>query len=57
MSNLIREEFVKMYEEHDVLTELRDHAIQTLGTEDIPLPPAMGDLDIRKVLHSDYFFA
>ena len=57
MSDIIRDEFVRMYEEHDVLTELRDHAIQTLGTEDVPLPPAMGNLDIRKVLHSDYFFA
>jgi DNA-directed RNA polymerase, mitochondrial len=57
MSDLIRQEFVKMYEEHDVLTELRDHAIQTLGTEDVPLPPALGDLDIRRVLESEYFFA
>lgn len=57
MSNIIREEFVKMYEEHDVLTELRDHAMHLLGTRDIPLPPAMGDLDIRNVLHSEYFFA
>ena len=57
MSNIIREEFVKMYEEHDVLTELRDHAKQSLGTEAIPLPPTMGNLDIRKVLESDYFFA
>lgn len=57
MSDLIRQEFVRMYEEHDVLTELRDHAIQTLGTEDVPLPPALGDLDIRKVLQSEYFFA
>jgi DNA-directed RNA polymerase, mitochondrial len=57
MSDLIRQEFVKMYEEHDVLTELRDHAIQTLGTEDVPLPPVLGDLDIRRVLESEYFFA
>lgn len=57
MSDLIRQEFVRMYEQHDVLTELRDHAIQTLGTEDVPLPPALGDLDIRKVLQSEYFFA
>ena len=57
MSDLIRQEFVKMYEQHDVLTELRDHAIQTLGTEDVPLPPELGDLDIRRVLESEYFFA
>jgi DNA-directed RNA polymerase len=57
MSDLIRQEFVKMYEQHDVLTELRDHARTTLGTEDVPLPPDMGDLDIRSVLQSEYFFA
>ena len=57
LSNILREEFVSMYEEHDVLNELRDHAIKTLGTEDVPLPPSMGNLDIRNVLKSDYFFA
>ena len=57
MSNNIRQQFVSMYEQHDVLTELRDHAIQSLGTEDVPLPPTMGNLDLRKVLESDYFFA
>lgn len=57
MSEILREEFVNMYEEHDVLTELRDHAIKTIGTEDIPLPPSKGNLDLRNVLKSDYFFA
>tara|TARA_R110000850_G_scaffold171373_4_gene296763 strand:- start:738 stop:2258 length:1521 start_codon:yes stop_codon:yes gene_type:complete len=57
LSSILREEFVSMYEEHDVLNELRDHAIKTLGTEDVPLPPSMGNLDIRNVLKSDYFFA
>tara|TARA_R110000772_G_scaffold34376_3_gene83418 strand:- start:6078 stop:7721 length:1644 start_codon:yes stop_codon:yes gene_type:complete len=57
MSEVLREEFVNMYEQHDVLTELRQHAITTLGTEDVPLPPACGSLDLRNVLKSDYFFA
>ena len=57
LSNILREEFVSMYEEHDVLDELRTHAIKTLGTEDVPLPPSKGNLDIRNVLKSDYFFA
>ena len=57
LSSILREEFVNMYEEHDVLDELRQHAIKTLGTEDVPLPPSMGNLDIRNVLKSDYFFA
>jgi DNA-directed RNA polymerase len=57
LSEILREQFVSMYEEHDVLDELRTHAIKTLGTEDVPLPPSKGNLDIRNVLKSDYFFA
>jgi len=57
MSNILREEFVNMYEQHDVLTELRQHAIRTLGTEDVPLPPERGSLALSNVLKSDYFFA
>lgn len=57
MSEVLREEFVNMYEQHDVLTELRDHAIHTLGTSDIPVPPEKGNLNLREVLKSDYFFA
>lgn len=57
MSDILREEFVSMYEQHDVLSELRDHAKQTLGTDAIPQPPSVGNLDIRNVLQSDYFFA
>jgi DNA-directed RNA polymerase len=57
LSEVLREEFVKMYEQHDVLTELRQHAIITLGTEDVPQPPSCGSLDLRNVLKSDYFFA
>ena len=57
MSEILREEFVKMYEQHDVLDELRTHATNTLGTEDIPHPPSVGDLDLQMVLKSDYFFA
>lgn len=57
MSDILREEFVKMYEQHDVLDELRTHATQTLGTVDVPQPPSVGNLDIRNVLKSQYFFA
>lgn len=57
MSEILREEFVTMYEEHDVLTELRDHAITVLGTEDVPLPPSKGNLDLHNILRSEYFFA
>jgi DNA-directed RNA polymerase len=57
MSDILRSEFVNMYETHDVLNELRDHAVRTLGTNDVPYPPAMGKLDLASVLRSDYFFA
>ena len=40
LSEVLREEFVNMYEQHDVLTDLRQHAISVLGTEDIPHPPS-----------------
>ena len=57
MSDILREEFVKMYEEHDVLEELRQHAVLTLGTHAVPIPPSSGNLDLRNILKSDYFFA
>ena len=57
MSDILREEFVRMYEEHDVLEELRQHAMRTLRTEDVPVPPSKGNLDLANVLKSDYFFA
>ena len=57
MSDILRQEFVDMYEKHDVLTELRDHAILTLGTNDVPETPSVGNLDLHKILESQYFFA
>jgi DNA-directed RNA polymerase len=57
LSSVLREEFVNMYEQHDVLTELRDHATIVLGTQDIPEPPSKGNLDLRGILKSQYFFA
>ena len=57
LSEILREEFVRMYTEHDVLTELRQHATVVLGTEDVPQPPAKGALDLTKILKSQYFFA
>ena len=57
MQEILRKEFVKMYEENDVLEELRDHAITTLGHDDLPVVPTRGNLDLRQVINSDYFFA
>ena len=57
MSQLLREAFVDMYEKHDVLQDLRDHAVQVTGDSSIPQPPSKGNLDLQEVLKSDYFFA
>lgn len=48
---IIRQEFVGMYERHDVLAEF--HAAYPM----LPEPPAMGTLDLRQVLDSQYFFS
>jgi DNA-directed RNA polymerase len=57
MSQLLREAFVDMYEKHDVLQDLRDHAEKVTGDSSIPQPPAKGNLDLQEVLKSEYFFA
>ena len=57
MSELLREAFVEMYQENDVLNQLYTLAKQNLDTMDIPEPPKAGDLDMSKVLKSKYFFA
>lgn len=56
LSNLLREAFVEMYEEHDVLQELKDY-VSLYVSGDLPEVPAKGTLDIREVLKSPYFFA
>ena len=58
LNDKLREAFVEMYKEHDVLQNIYDSAVTTLkeGT-DVPLPPTKGQLDIEEVLNSDYFFA
>jgi len=57
LGSILREEFARMYIEHDVLNELRDHASNVIGTTDLPELPPKGNLSITDVLDSDYFFA
>lgn len=47
---LIREEFVGMYQRHDMLQELRD------AYPVLPEPPEQGTLDLMQVIDSPYFF-
>lgn len=54
LHSVLREEFVRMYEQHDVLQEFYD-AHKGLGV-DLPKPPAQGALNLRDVLASPYFF-
>jgi len=58
LNNKLREAFVEMYRDNDVLSDLYAYAVTSLkeGTE-VPEPPTKGCLNIEEVLHSDYFFA
>lgn len=47
----LREEFVRLYEEHDPVGALCER-YPVLGE-----PPSKGSLDLREVLNSDYFFS
>lgn len=48
--HIIRWEFVRMYEKADYLQDFADRY-------DLPEPPAKGNLDLRLVLESPYFFS
>jgi len=58
LNQRLREAFVDMYKQNDILQNLYDSAVTSLqeGT-DVPLPPTKGTLDLDLVLKSDYFFA
>jgi DNA-directed RNA polymerase len=60
LAQTIREEFVRMYEEHDVLQDFEADLRAVLPEEalaELPQRPPMGSLDLRAVLQSAYFFA
>jgi DNA-directed RNA polymerase len=57
---IIREEFVRMYEEHDVLAEVFAQARADLSrnTKRMPsAPPQYGSLDLKEVLSAEFAFA
>ena len=57
---IIREQFVRMYEEHDVLAEILERAKQDLGKKPPkgwPQLPERGTLDLQGVLEAEYAFA
>jgi DNA-directed RNA polymerase len=57
---IIREEFVRMYEEHDVLAEVLTQARADLSGNTkrmLSALPQYGSLDLKKVLSADFAFA
>ena len=57
---IIREQFVKLYEEHDVLAEVLERVRKDLGenAKHLPIePPKQGSLDIKQVLDAEFAFA
>lgn len=56
MYDTVRESFVNMYTENDVLAKFRED-MSLLTTNKLPLPPKRGQLDITLVLDSPYIFS
>lgn len=60
LGGCIRTSFVQMYEDHDVLEELRQRVAEAVGprmAKNLPAVPEKGKLDISGVLESPFFFA
>ncbi|HEY2385036.1 MAG TPA: DNA-directed RNA polymerase [Terriglobia bacterium] len=56
LHRVLREEFVRIYSQ-PILQKFLDEQRQAHPDLDFPEPPSPGDLDIRQVLDSPYFFA
>ena len=54
LAKLLREAFVEIYTDNDVLTQFRSSALEVL--DEVPEPPKRGTLDLNQVLDSKYFF-
>ena len=58
---IIREQFVRMYDEHDVLAKVLEQARKDLNepnTKRMPsAPPSRGSFDIKNVLDAEFAFA
>jgi DNA-directed RNA polymerase len=56
LGQCLRLAFVEMYQENNVLADLKANVEAALGSS-LPEPPAMGTLDLELVKQSDFFFA
>ena len=52
----LRAAFVEMYEDNDVFAQFKEALDGSLDAP-LPEPPARGDLDLMRVMESDFFFA
>lgn len=60
MQACLRHAFVDLYQDHDVLEQLRSNILPILAAEratELPAVPPKGTLDLEQVKQSDFFFA
>ena len=57
LARCLREAFVEMYTDHDVLREFKDEITQVTDASELPELPPMGTLDLNLIMESDFFFA
>jgi DNA-directed RNA polymerase len=55
--NVIKEEFVAMYKNHDPLNDLYVTTSMVMPDGALPPPPDVGGLVLEDILDSEYFFA
>ncbi len=56
LRNIIREEFVEMYKHNEPLHDLYISCALVLQDGAVPVVPEYGDLDLEKIIESEYFF-
>lgn len=54
LARVLREEFVRLFEEHDVVNDFRDEMLKCIP--EVAPSPQRGKLDLKGVLESEYFF-
>jgi len=55
LAKRLREAFVNLYKQYDVLEDFRQSALEVL--DEVPDPPKKGNLDLDQIMESKYFFA
>jgi DNA-directed RNA polymerase len=57
LARILREQFVKLYTEHDPLQEIEDSVAAVVSREKLPPQPPRGSLDLNAVKDAAFFFA